>query len=118
MLKNTQTGDSIWTVGVGVVGFTDPLMFIILDEADAPGDLVWGDEAEWCEEVMVVTATTGEACAEVTASHLDLNASKDAFSYLRASERRGIEAFGGLTLTVYRVKSEPHSYRVHNCFVI
>ena len=84
--KNSQTGDSVWAVGVGVFGFADPLVFVILDEAYASGDLGWGEEAEWCEEVMVVTATAGETGAEVTASHLDFDASEDAFSCLRASE--------------------------------
>jgi hypothetical protein len=89
-------------------------MFVILDEADASGDLGWGEEAEWCEEVMVVATTAGETGAEVATGHLDFDASEDAFSCLRASEIRGIEVFRGLAFTVLRVESEPHSHSVHN----
>jgi hypothetical protein len=103
---------------VGVVGFADPLMLVILDEADASGDLGRGEEAERSEEVMIVTATAGEAGAEVTASHLDFDTPEDTFTCLRVSERRGIEAFERYTLTVSQAKSEPHPHSVHNCLVI
>lgn len=118
MFKNTQAGDPIRAVEACIVGFADPLMLVILDETDASGDLGRSEEAEWREKVVVVTATAGETGSKVTASHLDFDASEDAFTYLRASERRGVEAFGRRTLTVSRAKSEPHSQCVHNCLVI
>lgn len=118
MFKNTQAGDPVRAVEACLVGFADPLMLVILDEADASGNLRRGEKAEWREEIVVVTTATGETGSEVTASHLDFDASEDTFTYLRAGERRGVEAFGNPTLTVSRVKSEPHSYSIHNCLVI
>ena len=118
MFKNTQAGDPIRAVGACIVGFADPLMLVILDEADAPGHLRRSEEAERCEEVVIVTAAAGEAGAEVTASHLDFDAPEDTFTYLRVSERRGIEAFERHTLAVSQAKSEPHPHSVHNCLVI
>jgi hypothetical protein len=67
---------------------------------------------------VIITATAGETGSKVPASHLDFDASEDTFTCLRAGERRGIEVFGRLTLTVSRAKSEPHSHSVNNCLVI
>lgn len=118
MFKNTQAGDPIRAVGACIVGFADPLVLVILDETDASGDLERSEEADRREKVVIVTATAGETGSKVTASHLDFDASEDAFTCLRAGERRGVEAFGRLKLTVSHAKSEPHSHSVHNCLVI
>ena len=118
MFKNTQAGDPVRAVEACLVRFADPLMLVILDEADASGNLRRGEKAEWREEIVVVTATAGETGSKVTASHFDFDASEDTFTCLRACERRGVESFVSPTLTVSRVKPEPHSHGVHDCLVI